>query len=137
LLAGTAREQDSAVLLSNETEHGNPVSAHTYHTRTGDHLVIFSARQGLWDWRGINCDAEFLYYGVSDGGEESLFMTGGSYVTIGGDPIIDCIRPLQRVELSGPGGKRVSCSDSSAVRKINPERMRVLERVGKGLGQSS
>jgi hypothetical protein len=136
LLAGVALGHDTGTLLRAESgEREARVTAYTYCRQKRDHLLVFPSECHDWQWRGLTSDAAFVYYALAEDGGESLIMTGGSYVEVERKRIIDCARRVERIEISGPSGENISCSDSSAVKNVSREKWRVMERAGKTLGQ--
>jgi hypothetical protein len=74
-------------------------------------------------------NAEFLYYEVSHAGIDLLITVGASYVLLEDQYVIDCTRRVERIEISGPWGIRVSSSDSGALKSISGAKMDVLDRA--------
>ena len=95
-----------------------------YHYRVEDRSYVFFWAQSDagWELGEFASDALFLYYETSSGGEKLLFLSHGSYVKLGGFPLLSCAETVERCEVrDGPAGVEVHATGKVACAERLPD----------------
>jgi hypothetical protein len=98
---------------------GSTAAVCGYRQRGGDgeHYFLFGPGEQRWSLGPWTSDVEFIYLGLNPDGRRELIFCHGSYVEIGGRPIVSCAAIASRCEIVESNGEATIFSDIKLVRQ--------------------
>jgi len=93
------------------------------------HCIFFSDDGGEWSAGPWSSDAEFVYVCARDGSTVHIVFCHGSFLRLGGNPVVQHCRTVEKFEWRGNGLRPISSGSHSDLSTFCPDVLRVTNLI--------